>query len=502
MKINIHPYLSKPITLWGTAFLLESFCFYYMGGYHFCYMEQWGTFIHDTAYMTDTLMQPGGFIQLVADFLIQFFISPWSGILITSALLSTIFVLTTGLLRRWIGNNHLFPCAALPVISLTYLHYNANYLYGGSIAFLFLLFALTLHLRIRSTFRRFGYSLFCSLFLFLLAGSIASLYVCLVLLWECTHSPKRVFLFFALPATVFLMGWLSLRTGWYGEWKHVLLPDGYFTLRLQAASSIYLPWGMTLAVFTIGSLYKFIRLQKSWIIHSLLIIQCLFIGYFLWQNTPKYIQKDTEVFKEMSYLARHRQWDALIARSRELPMTNLLHQNYLNLALAEKGLLTENLSRYPNIGIQSLFIGANKTPYISAMLSDIYYAMGHIAFSQRYAFEANESLGNRSPYLLQRLVQVSLLFGYDELALKYIRILGKTLYYKEWAERHRAFVGNPSLLKNDPLLGAKQKCIFPDNRFSGSKGLDKDLEEIIKSNPGHQATVQYLEAIRTYIGNK
>ena len=35
--------------------------------------------------------------------------------------------------------------------------------------------------------------------------------------------------------------------------------------------------------------------------------------------------------------------------------------------------------------------------------------MGHIAFSQRYAFEANEGMGNFSPRMLQRLVQTSLI---------------------------------------------------------------------------------------------
>ena len=53
----------------------------------------------------------------------------------------------------------------------------------------------------------------------------------------------------------------------------------------------------------------------------------------------------------------------------------------------------------------------------------------------------------------------------------------------------------------DSNLSNKRKCLFPDNRFSGSKGLDKDLEEIIKSNPYHQTTAQYLEAIRLFIGN-
>lgn len=215
-------------------------------------------------------------------------------------------------------------------------------------------------------------------------------------------------------------------------------------------------------------------------------------------NLPQHINKDNEVFKELNYWARHEHWDQIIERCNQIPMTNLLHQNYLNLAFAEKEILNEKIHNYPNMGIQSLLFTGGRTPYLSAMLSDIYYSMGHIAFSRRYAFEANESAGNYSPKLLKRLVQTSLIYGENKLALKYIGILEKTLFYKKWAKKQRYMLEKGT---EDSNLSNKRKCLFPDNRFSGSKGLDKDLEEIIKSNPNHQATAQYLEAIRLFIGN-
>ena len=499
MKIKFC-YLSNPYATWLIAFFLTVICLYGTGGYHFCYLEQWETFVYDTSYLKDILLQPGGFSRLTAGFLIQFYTCPTVGILFTSFLLSCIFLLISRLLYHWLGNNHLLPCAALPAITVAFLSFNTNFHYSGMVAFLFMLIALTAYIRIQRWISRLVYGWISCILLFFLAGSIVSLYACLVCLFECFHSPKKAVYFLTIPIVTILLGYGSLWAGWVGEWKHALLPDGYFTRMLKAGSSIYLPWGTTLGIFVIAGIYSHFNTPKKGIIHTLLIIQCLFIGCFLWQNTPKYIQGGTETFKEMSYLARHRQWNKLIDLSRELPMNNLLHQNYVNLALAEKGKLVEELTHYPNIGIQSLFINGNKTPYIYALLSDIYFSMGHIAFSQRHAFEANQTMGNFSPYLLQRLVQVSLIFGYDELALKYIRILEKTLFYKEWAQQHRRFIGHPSLLDNDPLLGAKRKCIIPENRFSGSKGLDKDLEDIIRQNPTHTATSQYLNAIYQFIG--
>lgn len=176
-------------------------------------------------------------------------------------------------------------------------------------------------------------------------------------------------------------------------------------------------------------------------------------------------------------------------------MNNLLFQNYHNVALAEQGLLADQLFMQPCIDIQTIYVPGNKTPYLSALLSDIYFSMGHIAFSQRYAFEANEGMGNFSPRMLQRLVQTSLIYGHYGTAKKYLDILESTLFYKDWATAHRRFLWNDPAVETDSILGSKRKCLFPDNRFSGIKGLDDDLKQIVLKNPMHKTTIQYLGSL-------
>lgn len=498
MKISIPKPLGLFVT-WMFTFIAISSFFYIMGAYNFCYLEQWQTFVYDSSYTTHTLKQPGGFVQLMAGFLIQFFHASIAGILITAFLLSAIFLLMAHILKRWTGNNLLWPSVLLPVVALVFMHFNTNYLYEGTLAFLLMLVGLTFHLCIRSTISRFIYSLCYTVFLFATAGSIATLYVILLIIMEVFISPKKSVVYLFLILVVYLLAQYVLWEGWFGEWKHTLLADAYFTRRLPAGSAIHLPWGISIGLFLVGGLFRYLpnkpNLNRIW-----LITQGIVVGIFLYQGAPQYISKDNETFKELTCLIDNGQWDAIIDRCKEIPMTNLLHQNCLNLAFAEKGCLLQELKHYPNIGIQSLFIGGNKTPYISALLNDIYFSMGHISFSQRYAFEANESMGGFSPKLLKRLVQTSLVYGHYELAMKYIQILEKTLFYQEWAKAQRAFLHNDSLLEADPILGAKRKCIFPDNRFAGNMGLDKDLEEILKQNPSHHATEQYLKAIQKFIG--
>lgn len=421
-----------PYIVAGTAlFALLAFLLSQTGYYSFCYLEQWDTFIYNSAYLSGSLALPGGCVQLLSSFLTQFFCRPLTGILITALLLTWIALLTADILHRWTKSKLTLPLALFPVAALFFLHYNVNYQYTGTIAFLWML----LFLRLRFFFHKFT------------------------------------------------------------ELEHVLLPDGYFTLRLQAGSIIYLPWGLTLAVFITSGLCKSFRFKRRWMQGTLIAAQLACAVAFTFVGIPQYIDRNNEVFKELNHYARHCQWDKITDKCENMPMNNLLFQNYHNVALAEQGLLADQLFMQPCIDIQTIYVPGNKTPYLSALLSDIYFSMGHIAFSQRYAFEANEGMGNFSPRMLQRLVQTSLIYGHYGTAKKYLDILESTLFYKDWATAHRRFLWNDPAVETDSILGSKRKCLFPDNRFSGIKGLDDDLKQIVLKNPMHKTTIQYLGSL-------
>ena len=193
----------------------------------------------------------------------------------------------------------------------------------------------------------------------------------------------------------------------------------------------------------------------------------------------------------LSNHARHKQWDDIIARCNEnSPVTNLLHQNCLNMALAEKGILGDKLLDQPVRDITSIYVNQIQTAEIAGLLSDIYFSFGHIAQSQRYAFETNEKKNNLSPRMLQRLIETNLIFGQKEVADKYLYVLSKTLYYKDW---------KPSM----KMIEEKRKCLFDDNRFSGIKGLDDDLLHVARNTRGTpqcNVTLQYLGSLYILAG--
>lgn len=268
------------------------------------------------------------------------------------------------------------------------------------------------------------------------------------------------------------------------------------------------PWHatfiMTLMMIVLMSLLNILLLQfsKKFYIYIISATICLVttVSMTSWISgiSSRYLlgfgsegEKRTVTYMRLCNFIRHQQWDNVIRIcEKNRPITNLLHQNCLNMALAETCLLGDKLLDEPVKDITSIYVNEIQSPEIACLLSDIYFSFGHIAQSQRYAFETNEKMNNLSPRLLQRLIETNLIFGQKEVAEKYQFILSKSLYYKDW---------KPS----ETLIAEKRKCLFDDNRFSGIKGLDDDLLNIARNTRGThqcQTTLQYLGSLYILAG--
>jgi len=463
--------------------------------YSFYFTEQWHLFLYDWPFVKSLLWQPGGLARLIADFLIQFFVYPYFGALISALLLTTTVMVTSVILKRLAPALYLSAISLLPVISLLFLQFNINYQLSGTIAFLMFLCAFVFYLKIQSLVPRIIYAASFSLLLYWLAGPVASLFVAAILLTELFVN-FRSFYFFLLPAAlVYLSAMVCLRLGVAGELKYLLLPDGYFTWKLQAGNVIYQPWLLMLAFLLLALLFGQAKQVKKNIQLVGLVIQFVVFGWLAVFNSSFMIDSRHEIFKELDYYMRQENWDKLLERCSQIDMNNYLYQNCRNVALAEKGMLAEHLFDYKQQDLRSIYLNWDKTPYISVLLSDVYFSMGHIALAQRMAFESNESVNNYNPRMLKRLIQTNLIYGAYPVAKKYIAILEKTKYYADWARAQKQFLENDEAVESDPFLGSKRKCIFPENVLSGKNGFDSDLKHIIDHNPTHQPTIQYLGAI-------
>lgn len=200
-------------------------------------------------------------------------------------------------------------------------------------------------------------------------------------------------------------------------------------------------------------------------------------------------------FKGMMCQVEDEDWDSIIGRCEGRKVNNMLELNMLNLALAETGQLQKKLMQQPCHDVNSLFVLKIESPYVAALLSDIYWSMGEISMSQMYAFEANEKLGNLSPRLLKRLVLTNIAFGHYKVAEKYLNWLDKTLFYRDWSARYRTLLSDEAVLA-DATLRLKRACIPAENVFPSAQSVAYDLQQIIEHNPEHRPSVEYLGALK------
>ena len=168
----------------------------------------------------------------------------------------------------------------------------------------------------------------------------------------------------------------------------------------------------------------------------------------------------------------------------------------LNLALAETGQLADKAFYYTQAGLDGLLLPRNYTAEAGEILSDIYWSMGHVAYAQRMAFEAN-MLDNRdfNPAMLKRLIETNLVFGAYPVAEKYIGILSENRAWKKVADSYKRFLFNDAAVESNPVLGPKKRCIPKLDFISIVRGVDEDLKDIIRTNPDYHNAIEYLGVI-------
>ena len=168
------------LIVFGALFAFLQMCF----EYHFYYIEQSQLFLFSEAYIRNKLLLPGGFSMLVAEFLVQFFIRPYVGALVTEVLLTGVGVCTAGIVKRIAPVSGLFILYVLPMLALLFMHFDFNYRVQGTVCYLMMMALLCGYMRIRNDLFRLVAGCVLVPVLFWLAGSITVLFAGMVCLFE------------------------------------------------------------------------------------------------------------------------------------------------------------------------------------------------------------------------------------------------------------------------------------------------------------------------------
>ena len=481
------------LIVFGALFAFLQMCF----EYHFYYIEQSQLFLFSEAYIRNKLLLPGGFSMLVAEFLVQFFIRPYVGALVTAVLLTGVGVCTAGIVKRIAPVSGLFILYVLPMLALLFMHFDFNYRVQGTVCYLMMMALLCGYMRIRNDLFRLVAGCVLVPVLFWLAGSIAVLFAGMVCLFEGLRKTPKWYISLIGVAEVLLLGVGTVYFSLMGEYRWVFGPDLYYHYTLHPKEIIYYSWICLPLVFLVAffSRNKNSLSGKKWRAGISCIAQLAMIAAVLWWGMPKYSDAKTLKLKKLDYFARTEQWDKTIEECKG-KLTNFLYMCHLNMALANKGELSDKMFNFDQRGPQGLLVQWNKSENISCMLSDIYFTMGATASSQEMAFEGYVSaMEDGNPRMLKRLVQTNLIYGTYPVAEKYISILEKTYAYRDWAQSQRKYLYNDEVVESDPILGTRRRMLPDRNSLAMIKGLAGDLALFLEKGPANSAALQYLGAM-------
>ncbi len=195
----------------------------------------------------------------------------------------------------------------------------------------------------------------------------------------------------------------------------------------------------------------------------------------------------------IDFHAYNQNWEKVISLTSQLEKYDRMVNFQYNRALSNTGQLLEKLFSYEQkLGTQGLFLDKPFTSEVALPNSDIYFDLGNIDESQRFAFES-ETLMKNSPRVLKRLVLNCFIMNKPEAAKTYLNILASNPMEKKWVKKYREYISNPELVNSDPLIIQKRKDMNKTEGMLGTPPL-KLLSQLEK-NPANKAAFEYLIAI-------
>lgn len=460
--------------------------------FHYEYIEQFRLFHYSADYFIEHCSYPSGIIEYLGSFLIQFFNQPHVGAGIVTILLLSVGIGIQQIFKRIASHVDMPLAYLLPTLFLLFAGMDINYHLEGTLAFALCVWFLNIQVSFVRPVHRMISGVLSSWALYYLAGPAFALFALCSVIYEW-HKRELSMLYSALllPIAV-LPACYAYFIQHSDTFRIIFMPDAYTNHRLESPSILYYPWVALLLLFVLACLMGRWKKPVSSLVKVVSVsIQLIAAIVILYQGHEKYNSPALDQVKELDFYSRNQQWDQIL----NLPSSsgnNVLLTCFKNLAMAQKGILADKGLHHKQLGNNALWIDWDQSSTVGTLLSDLYYAMGHIALSQRYAFEgviASEWKANA--YLYLRLIQTNLIYGHYDVAEKYIRFLEDTRY-EEQAQAYRKFLYNDALVEQDKELGGKRKGVSGNKSLSELKGLTNDLLQIAFAHPENRIVLEYV----------
>lgn len=475
-------------------------------GYHlqstqefiFYFREQLMVFYNDADIIMSRYLGVGGLGLLLTHWFTQFFILEYAGAIISAILGVLAALLLWKSLQKQNSSLIMLPLWMLPAIFQCDALFDVYYAYQGYVAyFLFAVFAFIYRL-IVNHIENYNYRILTAviliLTLFYVGGAIAALLSVYIFVLELLENPRKCWMMIVPIAVMLVASKFCVDKAYLPLYRDALLNSAYYEPILDPTNFFHTSWILILVIPFLAPLIEHLDNKIKPIMRILCSVVVLAaVSTFAAFSSNRNQQKMYPMMAMDHYIV-NQDWKELL-NSPYCNSSNFILMNRVNLALSHEGRLLDDFYKYPQLTSYSLVTDLENLSLdveITSTVCEIYWNLDNIASADERAFNSYEGLRYGSPSNLKMLVKTSLVFGRYAQAEKYIKMLEKTTFYKEWASGQRKYLYNDDAVEADPVYGAKRKSLPIGTRdFVQARGPYADLLVTLRANPKAIAARDY-----------
>ena len=441
------------------------------------YQEQLQLFLFDDDYFCERMSEPGGLARYIAEFMVQFY----NLVTIGAAVIALLFVLVQRLMWRLMSSktDGSYLLSFLPVVLLWYAMGDESVMLTYVIA---LIMALSVALAWSRWFadgvlwKKFIVALVIIPMLYWLIGPMVLLVALMMMPWLVSVS-----------AVVYALGLMLLSAHFLPfPMMRVMLGISYYRI------PVTLPYMLMVipvvaAFITWSSRMDWLR----WKYMGPLSVGVLVLGLLF---VPRGYDARKYGLIEYDYLVRVGDWNAIIQKAeRQMPALPM-SVSATNLALGMTNQLGDRAFDFYQRGTGGLLPRFERNFATAQLTGEIYFHLGLVNTAQRFAFEAMEAIPNynKSARVVKRLAETNLINGQYKVARKYLQMLEKTVFYRLWAQRTMAMLGDEKAINGHPLYGMLRQYRLQDDFLFSERELDKICGQLFIHNQQNMMAAQYL----------
>jgi len=459
------------------------------------FQEQYQMFLFGWDYLADHLSVPSGVADYLGEFVVQFFYYPLLGGLLWAAMLTCMGVLSNMLASRISGSSMEYPSLGFLIPTLVAVYCgDENVIVAFPMALLLALLSAWGYscVGIRS---RIYLNIAIIPVLYWLIGYGALLYIPLAVAID-----HRYYSFGIVRSAANLLAgvliWLGVMLVVY---RFVLVQYPLIDLACGAnfyRENIVIPsmqhWITALSVLVILLMHRVPA--RKWLhgaISGAVVMAVMYWGCLHTYDRAKYSSFYVD------YLVRNQQWEKVISYCEGNPPYTNVVSNGLNLSLYMTGQLAERMFQFPQNGQEGILDKFEVNMFSATISAETCYHLALVNNFLRINFDSQESILNscKSGRFTRRIAEGFLLNGNYEVAEKYIDLLSRTMFYRNFAREFDACVKDPSRINRHTRWVEMRQNRMNTEMLYATSDLSGMLVFMYKKRPTNRMALEYALCI-------